>query len=48
MNASLLILVSTIYVGIAIGYFTRGEPGMGVAFLGYAAANGGFLWELYR
>lgn len=48
MNSGLLILVSFVYLGVAYGYYQRAEPGHALAFIGYALANLGFVWELWR
>lgn len=45
MNAFLLSWVMCIYLWVAVGYFADGRIGMGVAFIAYALANGGFILD---
>ena len=45
MTSTLLLLVTVIYVCIALSYlFKDNNPGMAVAFAGYAIANLGFIY----
>jgi len=46
MGSTLLLVVSAIYVAVAMNYLYVGRPGMAIAFLGYAVANVGFLLDL--
>jgi len=39
-----LVLAGLLYLGMATAYWRAGQRGMCVAFLAYAAANGGFVW----
>lgn len=43
MSSSLIALVGVIYAIIAVDQFAKKNPGMGIVFMGYAAANIG-LW----
>lgn len=45
MSGPLIAITGAIYAWIAIDQFVRGNPGMGIAYTGYAFANAG-LWML--
>lgn len=47
MNTTLLYVTSGIYACVAINYCAQRRWGMGVAFLAYACANLGFVWDAY-
>lgn len=40
-------IVTGLYLIQAWAFWSRGERGMGIAFVGYAAANCGLLWHWY-
>jgi hypothetical protein len=44
----LLVAVSVAYLGVAYGYWKRGQPGLALAFVGYVVANIGFIVDLKR
>lgn len=48
MSGWLLLLVAVIYAGVAGDYLRLGRHGMALAFLAYALANLGFMWDLRR
>lgn len=37
-----------LYIGASIAYWIGARPGMTVAFIGYAAANGGLVWDAFH
>lgn len=41
MSGPLIALTGLIYAYVAADQFTKGNPGMGIAYLGYAFANVG-------
>ncbi len=43
MSARLLGVVAIIYIGVAISYALKRDPGMALAFVCYAGANVGFI-----
>lgn len=43
MSGLLIALTGLIYAWIAADQFWRGNPGMGIAYLGYAVANIGLF-----
>jgi hypothetical protein len=45
MSPVLLILVGVLYLGIAFQYIRAKQYGMALAFVGYAAAQVGFIME---
>lgn len=47
MSGPLIILTGVIYAWIAADQAWRGNPGMAIAYAGYAAANAG-LWMLAK
>jgi hypothetical protein len=47
MSGPLIAITGLIYAWIAVDQFWRGNPGMGIAYLGYAVANCG-LYQLAR
>lgn len=48
MNAYLLGFVATIYLWTGWNYLADGRTGMALAFLAYALANFGFMWDLWQ
>lgn len=49
MSGTLIGVVTLIYVAVAIALLLRdGRPGMALAFAGYALANIGLIWDLWR
>ena len=46
MSTSLVGLVTVIYVLVAISLYVEGRNGMCIAFVGYALANLGFIYDL--
>lgn len=46
MSGTLLFAVACIYGYVAFEYFLTSRYGMCIAFLAYAAANIGFMWDL--
>ena len=44
-TAVLLGTTAVIYAGTAVGYHFSHRPGMMLAFVGYALANAGFIWD---
>lgn len=47
MSGPLIAITGFIYAYIAADQFWRGNPGMGIAYFGYAIANVG-LWMLAK
>lgn len=47
MSGWLIALTGVIYAYVAAEQFWRGNPGMGIAYVGYALANIG-LWMLAK
>jgi hypothetical protein len=45
MSASLIAIVTLIYLGVAISEWKAQRPGMAVVFLGYAFANLGLIYQ---
>lgn len=45
MTSALVLGVGGVYVLIGVGYLRDGHPGLGMAFLAYAAANLGLFIE---
>lgn len=43
MSKALIILVTLIYLGVAVSYFFESNKGMALVFFGYALANCGLL-----
>lgn len=43
-----LLIAAGLYVSVAVRYWNHGDYGMVVVFVGYAVANGGFLWSAWR
>ena len=43
--ALMLVTVSLIYGGAAVGYLYGARPGMALAFVGYVVANIGLIWD---
>lgn len=43
MSGPLIALTGLIYAWIAADQFWRGNPGMGIAYMGYSVANIGML-----
>lgn len=41
-------LASALYLWQATNYVLAGNYGMAAAFVGYAAANGGFIWAFHH
>lgn len=48
MSATLIGIVTLIYVGVTISEFAANRPGMAIAFLGYALANIGLIWQTMK
>lgn len=48
MGAVALSLSIALYLVVAADYARTGRSGLAVAFVCYAAANAGFLWDLVR
>jgi len=48
MGAWLLGGVAAVYVAVSLDYWRLGRYGMMLAFVGYALANLGFIWDLRR
>jgi hypothetical protein len=46
MSLPLMLIVTVIYVAVAIDEFLVGKPHMGIVFLGYAFANCGLMWGM--
>lgn len=46
--AWLLGISAALYVGISIAYAAGSRPGMTVAFIGYAIANIGIVWDAFH
>ena len=44
MSSHLIALTGCIYAYVAAEQFFRGNPGMGIAYFGYAIANIGLYW----
>ena len=47
MSRSLIAITGIIYLYVSLDQFRRGNPGMGIAYMGYAASNVG-LYMLAR
>ena len=45
MSAILISIVTVIYLGVAVTEFVAGRPGISIAFLGYALANLGLIYN---
>lgn len=45
MSSSLLLVVGSIYLVVAAGYYRAGRWGMCLAFVCYSLANLGFAWD---
>lgn len=43
MGNTLLLIVTIIYFGVAVDYYSKNQIGMAIAFLAYALANIGFI-----
>ena len=37
-----------LYVGASVAYYLSARPGMAIAFIGYAAANIGLVWDIFH
>lgn len=37
-----------LYTATAVAYYFGGRPGMLVAFVGYAIANAGIVWDVFH
>jgi hypothetical protein len=48
VSASLIGVVTLIYMATAASFYMDGRPGMALAFLGYALANGGLIMEALK
>jgi hypothetical protein len=48
MSASLIAIVTFIYFGVTISEYAHGHNGMALAFLGYAIANIGLIWQIQQ
>ena len=46
MSTPLLLTVAGIYLMVAGSYYVHGRYGMCLAFVAYAVANLGFIWDL--
>jgi len=44
MSSHLIALTGLIYAYVSAEQFFRGNPGMGIAYFGYAIANIGLYW----
>lgn len=44
MSASLIGIVTVIYLAVAVSFFLENKPGMALTFLGYSFANIGLIW----
>jgi len=45
MSATLILCVGFVYLMVGIDQFRKGDPGMALAWLGYALANVGLAWN---
>ena len=48
MSAPLIIAVGFVYLFVAFDQWRAGNPGMAVAWFGYALANVGLAWHAWR
>lgn len=48
MSVSLLCMVTVIYLIVAFDLFFKGSPGMSLTFGGYALANVGMIWAIWK
>ncbi len=48
MSQGLLTVVAIVYLWVAVEYVREGRYGMALAFVAYAAANIGFMWDIRR
>lgn len=46
MSTGLMVVVTVIYLFVAASLFFEGRSGMCLAFVGYALANVGFIYDL--
>ena len=46
MSAPLIALVTLAYLGVAVDQIVKGQPWMGLVWIGYAIANVGFIGAL--
>ena len=44
MSTWLIAIVTVLYAGVALAYWREKNPGMALAFAGYAVANVGLIW----
>jgi hypothetical protein len=45
MSAPLIIAVGFVYLFVAVDQWLHGNPGMAIAWFGYALANVGLAWN---
>jgi hypothetical protein len=45
MSSTLILCVGFVYLMVGIDQFRKGDPGMALAWLGYALANVGLAWN---
>lgn len=48
MSASLIGIVTLVYLITAVTFWLEGRPGLAVTFLGYSAANIGLIMEAMK
>lgn len=48
MSASLIAIVTVLYIGVAGSEWISGNGGMSVVFSGYAIANLGLIWQVWK
>lgn len=48
MSASLIGIVTVIYLGVALSLYLEGKSGMSLCFLGYALANIGMIMSVTK
>jgi hypothetical protein len=45
MSSTLILCVGFVYLMVSVDQFRKGDPGMALAWLGYALANCGLAWN---
>jgi len=45
MSSTMILCVGFVYLMVGVDQFRKGDPGMALAWLGYALANVGLAWN---
>lgn len=48
MSPLFLTIVGLLYIGAAVDFYLKGNPGMALAFACYAVANYGLMWAAMK